>query len=161
MRYFLDTEFIERPGTIDLISIGIVDEDGNEFYAESRETDWSQANPWVLENVKPHLVGPERGFDNWQIAQTVLEFADPASKPEFWGYYADYDWVVFCWLFGTMMQLPNGYPMYCRDIKQRADELGNIRLPKQEGTEHNALADARWNKIAWEFLEDAEQKASF
>src|SRR5690349_17532726 len=35
MRYFLDTEFIERPGTIDLISIGIVSEDRREFYAES------------------------------------------------------------------------------------------------------------------------------
>jgi hypothetical protein len=28
MKYFLDTEFIEQPNTIELISIGIVAEDG-------------------------------------------------------------------------------------------------------------------------------------
>ena len=34
MKYWMDTEFIERPYTIDLISIGLVAEDGREFYAE-------------------------------------------------------------------------------------------------------------------------------
>lgn len=150
MRYWLDTEFIERPGTIDLISIGIVDEDGQEFYAESNEVDWSQASPWVLGNVKPHLTG--QTMTRAEIAKQVLLYAPTVSKPEFWGYYADYDWVVFCWLFGTMMELPKGYPMYCRDIKQWCDSLGNPRLPGQQSTEHNALADAKWNRQAWQFL---------
>jgi hypothetical protein len=35
MRYWIDTEFIERPFAIDLISIGLAAEDGREFYAES------------------------------------------------------------------------------------------------------------------------------
>ena len=52
-----------------------------------------------------------------------------------------------------MMDLPKGFPMYCRDLKQLADSKGNPRLPKQESTEHNALEDARWNKQAYEFLE--------
>jgi hypothetical protein len=150
MRYFLDTEFIERPGTIDLISIGIVCEDGREFYYEAAETDWTRASNWVLTNVHPHLRGTI--LPTQQIAEQVLLFAPPTEKPEFWGYYADYDWVVFCWLFGAMIDLPNGYPMYCRDIKQLCDSLGNPPLPKQDGTEHHALADARWNKQAWEFL---------
>ena len=30
MKYWMDTEFIERPYTIDLISIGLVAEDGRE-----------------------------------------------------------------------------------------------------------------------------------
>ena len=64
----------------------------------------------------------------------------------------DYDWVVFCQLFGTMMDLPKGFPMFCMDIKQLCVEKGNPRLPEQGNGEHNALADARWNKIAWEFL---------
>ena len=42
MKYWMDTEFIERPYTIDLISIGIVAEDGREFYAESNEVDRSE-----------------------------------------------------------------------------------------------------------------------
>ena len=35
MKYWIDTEFIERPCTIDLISIGLVAEDGREFYARA------------------------------------------------------------------------------------------------------------------------------
>ena len=31
---------------------------------------------------------------------------------EFYGYYADYDWVASCWLFGKMIDLPKGFPMY-------------------------------------------------
>jgi hypothetical protein len=40
----------------------------------------------------------------------------------FYGYYSDYDWVAFCSLFGTMMQLPKSFPKYCRDLKQMLDE---------------------------------------
>jgi hypothetical protein len=50
-RYWLDTEFIEDGKTIDLISIGIVCEDGREFYAVNNECHWYRANDWVLENV--------------------------------------------------------------------------------------------------------------
>ncbi len=82
-----------------------------------------------------------------------FELRPGVPKPEFWAYYADYDWVVFCQLFGTMMDLPEGFPMYCRDIKQECDRLGNPELPKQGKGEHNALADARWNKLAWEHLQ--------
>jgi hypothetical protein len=51
MRYWFDTEFIEDGKTIDLISIGIVAEDGRERYWESSEADHSKANDWVRENV--------------------------------------------------------------------------------------------------------------
>ena len=44
------------------------------------------------------------------------------------------------------------YPMYCRDIKQLCDSVGNPKLPEQDRSEHNALNDARWNKIAFDFL---------
>ena len=150
MRYFLDTEFIEYPSTIDLISIGIVAEDGREFYRENAGVDWSRANPWVLENVKPHMEG--NGVSRLAIKFEVLDFIGIDDKPEFWGYYADYDWVVFCWLFGPMIEKPKHFPMYCRDIKQWCDALGNPKLPKQATAEHNALADARHNKVMWEFL---------
>ena len=57
VKYWIDTEFIARPYTIDLISIGLVAEDGGEFYAESSEVDWSRASPWTLENVRSQLEG--------------------------------------------------------------------------------------------------------
>jgi len=109
--------------------------------------------------------------------QVVLGSFIPNKYPEpkFYAYYADYDWVAFCWLFGKMMNLPKGFPMYCRDLKQDYDffnanfierkkqnAVGNIHksinelkdfkdYPKQEN-EHNALDDARWNKKLHEFL---------
>lgn len=180
MRYWLDTEFIEDGVTIDLISIGIVAEDGREFYAISDEFDESKASDWVKDNVLSQL--PPREIESlgeaithpWmsreEMKNRILGFigwdviacnAPDWKKPEFWGYYADYDWVVFCWLFGTMMQLPSGFPMYCRDLKQWCDTLGNPKLPEQGKGEHNALADARWNKQAWEFLSEYEKKAAW
>lgn len=38
-------------------------------------------------------------------------------KPEFYGYYSAYDHVALCWLFGKMINLPNGFPMYTKDLK--------------------------------------------
>lgn len=152
MRYFLDTEFIEDGKTIDLISIGILADDGRTFYAINSECDYSRANQWVKDNVLCHLPGVGgTTMTRAEIKAKIVEFIG-SDKPEFWGYYADYDWVVFCWLFGTMMDLPKGWPMYCRDIKQFCDSLGNPKLPDQADNEHHALADAKWNKMAYEWL---------
>lgn len=158
MKYFLDTEFIESgPGRpIHLISIGIVAEDGREFYAINSDCPLAFANDWVKANVLPHL---NHTKETWlpleEIARQVEKFCRAYGfdgTQEFWAYYADYDWVVFCQMFGTMMNLPNGFPMYCNDIKQWASQLENPKLPPQSTTEHNALNDARWNREAWEYL---------
>lgn len=152
MRYFLDTEFIEEPGHLDLISIGIAAEDGREFYAESAEVDWSRASQWVLDNVKPHLTGET--FARRDIASNIRDFVGNDSAPEFWAYYADYDWVAFCWLFGRMIDLPKAFPCYCRDLKQWMDQLGVKReqLPPDPTDEHHALADAVWTRLAFNQL---------
>lgn len=148
MKIWFDTEFIEDGKTIDLISIGAVREDGAQFYRENINCDFTRASEWVRANVLPHLTGSQMG--RRQLARDLQDFV--GEKPEFWGYYADYDWVVLCQLFGTMMDLPKGWPMYCRDLKQLCDSLGNPKLPEQGKDEHHALGDARWNKLAYEFL---------
>ena len=167
MKYFLDTEFQERCPSIELISLGIVAEDGREFYAEVESIDPSRLDGWVKGNVYEHLwhvKEQELGFSLWAledveygglrsrigIRDAVLDFIDDDESPEFWGYYADYDWVAFCWLFGRMIDLPKGWPMYCRDVKQLADDMGD--WIEQEGSNHNALEDARWTKAAYENL---------
>ena len=73
----MDTEFIARPYSIDLISIGIVAEDGREFYAESSQVDWSKANPWTLENVRPQLDG--KGIRRVEIGYGVRELTGPGT----------------------------------------------------------------------------------
>ena len=152
MKYFLDTEFMEDGNTIDLISIGIVDERGREFYCIRHGFNASKANEWVMENVLKKLENDIPRYSNEQIKDRLFVFLAGDKEPEFWGYYADYDWVVFCQLFGTMMDLPKMFPMYCRDIKQLCDSLGNPKLPEEGKDEHNALADARWNKKTYEYL---------
>lgn len=216
MKYFIDTEFHEskKPvkfmgitlkeiNTIDLISIGIVCQDGREFYAINKDCDikaiWN--DEWLRENVL-RKIHNELYANETQYAKTyhdtVIEFSyagmknlikwhgksipeianrictfiygddcggsgmsaiemamkyeptDETKTPEFYGYYADYDWVVFCWIFGRMIQLPKGFPMYCKDLKQAMDARGldkewkRTHCPDPEG-EHNALVDARWN----------------
>jgi hypothetical protein len=240
MKYFIDTEFIEGPQktffgytkpTIDLISIGIVAEDGREYYAISkdfnlieawRRYDLKEANTaenhsmndirvyWIRENVLKNLFPTEMNFtqfkklinhfgkSNKQIAKEVIEFCNMGSgysdfehpeisnvlrwvkrndkteelikeynitkifdeKPEFYAYYGDYDWVVFCWLFGNMIDLPKEFPKYCKDLQQTFDEKkknvkGRMKdqpgFPINDGI-HNALEDARWNYKLYKFL---------
>lgn len=153
MKYFVDTEFSERGHVypIQLISIGIACQDGRSLYAENYECDWGGCNEWVKANVLPRLNGPRSTIAI--IRDSIRDFVG-GDAPEFWGHYCDYDWVVFCQIFGSMVDLPEGWPMYCNDLKQWAHQLGNPKLPEQKSTEHNALNDARWNLEAWNFLNE-------
>lgn len=175
MRYFYDTEFIEDGHTIDLISIGMIAEDGRTYYAISKAFNPKKASAWVQVNVLAHLpprsvnlsdvsVSPRLKEESraWKYPQDIkedlLRFIGDDPKPEFWGYYADYDHVALCQLFGRMIDLPKSWPMYTRDLKQWCDQLGNPRLPEQDDDEHHALADARWNKEVFQFLSAIESQ---
>lgn len=156
MRIWFDTEFYENGRTIDLISIGMVREDGQTFYAESllAYQDASQSD-WLINNVRPHLIGSSVEMYRSDMREAIIKFV--GENPEFWAYYAGYDWVVLCQLFGTMMDLPRGWPMYCRDLQQEADRLG-LTLPEQTSTEHHALRDAEWTQDAWNWLQAKEHQ---
>lgn len=224
MNYYFDTEFIEgfhkplfgrRRHFIDLISIGIVAENGREYYAISSEFKVRDADDWVRQNVlcpmvtnylRNYVIGGAKmnhpllseeyvhdldksirwiqntiGKSTKQIAaeiqcftaghdfhkfyngypatsetQQLLDLMHRKDPPIFYAYYADYDWVLFCSLFGRMIDLPKGYPMYCRDLKQMLDELGLDDFWKDQNVptsnEHNALDDARWNKRLYDTM---------
>jgi len=167
VKYYIDTEFWERPGQIDIISLGLVAEDGRELYLENAMFDWDMLEAlachpsikisgtpnWLLENVFPRL-GPWTARVGPNEMGTRVRNLIRDDEPEFWGYYADYDWVVFCWLQGRMIDLPKGWPKWCRDLKQLFERHGISRdeLPKQTGDVHNALDDARWMKLAHEHV---------
>ena len=149
MKFWFDTEFYENGHTISLISIGVVAEDGREYYTETGNALYlANTTMWLRENVLPHLTGSELPRET--IARDLIEFMGDA--PEIWAYYADYDWVALCQLHGRMIDLPKGWPMYCRDVKQLCDALGNPKLPPQLSAEHHALTDAQWTREAWQFL---------
>lgn len=153
MRYWFDTEFIEDGKTIDLLSIGIVAENGRTYYAESSDCDYSKASEWVVQNVFPHLRG--NGKPKLQVAEEIIAFV--GEKPEFWAYFADYDWVALCQLYGRMIDLPKGWPMFCLDLKQELYLAGGKPTAKNECA-HDALADAHWNRQVW--LECCQRKES-
>jgi hypothetical protein len=171
MKYFLDCEFQENGPKfpIELISIAMVAEDGREFYAINSEFDWENASDWLKEHVMPQVTfkgeeiigsgaSPRRRWEESrrmpfkQIKQEILAFVGD-DKPEVWGYYSDYDWVVFCQIFGAMINLPKGWPMFCMDLKQLCVERGNPRLPNMPSCiEHHALYDARETKYRYDWL---------
>jgi hypothetical protein len=163
MRYWFDTEFNEDGKTIELISIGIVAEDGRKFYAESGEFNVYRANDFVRENILPVIdidpvyKRPKNGISREQIRDQVNQFIG-VNNPEFWAYYGSYDWVVLCQLFGRMVDLPDHWPMYCNDVKQLELSLGNPQLPDQQTEKHNALNDAIWTKNAWDFLIEKQSR---
>jgi hypothetical protein len=152
-RYFYDCEFIEDGATIELISIAFVDESGErELYLVSTEFDPERAGPWVRRNVLDKLPSPSS--DAWQsremIRERVLQFLTADGRqPELWAWYAAYDHVVLCQLWGTMPQLPRALPRFTRDLRQLWQEAGSPRFPAEPADAHDALADARFNVVRW------------
>lgn len=157
-----DTEFLEDGRTIELISIGMVDNTGHEFYAVNQEAPWDRISqhPWLLDNVVPHL--PRlTGLAASPSNVCAIDFSDPCvrsrtniarlvqdflwSVDELWANYAAYDFVVLAQLFGTLMDRPRGTPMFTHELQQLWETAGKPPKPvKSPLGEHHALHDARY-----------------
>lgn len=152
-KIFFDTEFYEDGERIYPISIGLVTESGMTFYAEYEEFDYSivPINHFVQSNVLPKLSG--KTLPREEIAKAIKTFA--GIQPEFWAYYASYDWIVLCQTFGTMMDLPEHFPMFVRDLKVLLDDckLNPHSLVEKPTNIHNALDDAAWNRSIYQELQ--------
>lgn len=148
VRFFYDTEFIENGATIDLVSIGIVAEDGREYYAVSTEFDSTSANDWVRANVLNKL--PRRDDPVWKtravIRSEVYRFLTyDGTRPELWAWVGAYDHIVFAQLWGDMRGLPRQMPRFTRELKQYWEMAGRPQLPGAPNGVHDALVDARHN----------------
>lgn len=155
-RYFYDCEFIEDGRLIDLVSIGVVDERGREYYAVSTEFDDSRAVPWVRRNVLDKLPSP--GDKVWRSRERIRDelhsfLMEPLrsgqdDSMELWAWYAAYDHVALAQLWGSMPALPREIPRFTKDLRQLWDDLGQPALPGAVGR-HDALVDARHNLARW------------
>jgi hypothetical protein len=167
MRVFYDTEFLERgpEHPIELISIGMVAEDGRELYAVNADLpeECVRTHDWLSEHVWPHLplaepdaaardgsasrldLGHPDVRPRARIARLVAEFLERTPEPELWAWYGAYDHVVLTQLWRTMVETPDHVPKWTNDLRQEARRLGDPVLPRQPGGEHHALADARHN----------------
>jgi hypothetical protein len=157
VRYFYDCEFIEDGSTIDLVSIGVVGEDGREFYAVSTGFDPSRAIDWVRRNVLDKLPSPSDPAwrSRERIREDLLAFlTEPGDGIELWAWMSAYDHVVLCQLWGAMPALPRPLPRFTRELRQRWEDAGRPPLPSPPQDAHDALADARHNLARWHTIEE-------
>jgi hypothetical protein len=167
MRVTYDWEFLEDGERIYPISIGMVAEDGREYYAICQEMPLGpiSQSPWLMKNVIPSLPVRTGHSDPWdrehpdfihvkpreQIRQEVLRFIMETPSPSLWAWFSAYDHVALAQLFGRMVDMPIGVPQRTNDIAQEWERLGYPVLPEQTIGNHNALQDARFNivRILW------------
>lgn len=155
MRFFYDTEFIEDGTRIDLVSVGVVDEAGREYYAVSTEFDPRPAIPWVRANVLAKLPSP--ADPAWRSRARIRDdlaafFATPGDPVELWAWIAAYDHVALVQLWGDMRRLPRAVPRFTHELKQRWEDVGCPPLPEPPADAHDALADARHNLARWRVM---------
>lgn len=154
LKYFLDTEFWDDGARVWPISIGIVSEDGREYYAECNEgTGAARQAEWIREHVTPHLMAPTAAKLNGHIANDIRLFVGNRAA-EFWAYWASYDWVVLCQIMGGLLKLPPNVSPWVRDLAWLDPSLERIRALKIPNPKpHHALYDARelceqYNRLA-------------
>lgn len=146
MNLYFDTEFTGLvPGTT-LISLGIVSETGDKFYAEFTDYDKSKVTPWIEENVLSHTVlknkdldgridctGKHPLFDYTTIGDTEfikemllkwLEFENPNNKRvQFVSDVCHYDFYLLQnQVFGGAFEMPEYINPVCYDICQDINE---------------------------------------
>jgi hypothetical protein len=164
VRFFYDTEFIEDGTTIDLVSIGVVDERGREFYAVSTEFNPTKAGPWVRDHVLDKLPSPAdpAWCDRATIRTNLLRFLQrDRERVELWAWFAAYDHVALAQLWGDMPALPRELPRFTRELRQRWEDVGKPALPPPPSDAHDALADARHNLVRWRVIEAERVKRGF
>lgn len=162
--HFYDTEFIDHGARLplDLISLGIVSETGAEYYAVSSEFDQDAAlaSDFHVAYVLPHLpsitvngkwtldLRSELVKSRAQIATEVWDFLTnyQTESPRLWAWYDAHDFLALTQLWGPLHALPDLLPMNGLDLKQEYDRQGMAEKPPTDASEHNALADARWNR---------------
>ncbi len=137
---------------------------------------YGKSNKQIAEEIREFVYNEEDILYNHQDCK-INHIGEVKSKIEFYGYYSAFDYVAFSWLFGRMIDLPNGFPMIIYDLKQLEDDIYNnkkeeilkeakekdmklcflnslsehLDYPKQTN-EHNSLSDAKFNKRLHEFL---------
>ena len=123
-KIFINLEFTELSMASQFLSIGIVTEDGNEFYAENNYYNKDSISDWVEENViknfkfndsKESREYHEKNHNLYMkntpavIADELVNWLNIYRKDdeiEVWSDCLAFDWALFINLFGTAFDLP-------------------------------------------------------
>lgn len=179
-RLFFDCEFIDCGHHIELLSIGIVRDDGQTYYAEPAEADFTQASPWVKQHVMRSMLRCQPGEDinpaEWeatvtpraQIAAEIESFAGPG--PRWYAYVDHYDWICLSQLYGPLVDRPAHWPWGSINLATLAEQVGidpedpeemmpgEVELAAEHGLilpegAHHALAGAWWDQLLWKRIQ--------
>lgn len=179
-KLFLDTEFTGLHQNTTLISIGIVSESGETFYAELTDYDKYQVDSWLDKNVIANLNHPKGDVSDCIVTDTrpmdmlvygtteevkiyLMKWLSQFEKVEIWSDCLSYDWVLFNQLFGHAFNIPKNVYYIPFDIATLMKVKGidpDISREKfgcgevySEMPKHNALWDARVIKMCYDKLQ--------
>jgi len=144
IRLYLDLEFTGLHQRTTPISLALVCEHGQRFYAEFTDYDRAQVTPWIKEHVIDHLTlghYPDNGLENVPpncqvrgdrayVSKWLTEFItnqsghDGDGTLEIWADVPHYDWVLFCELFGGAFSIPKCIHYQCLDLATLLQENG-------------------------------------
>ena len=144
-KIFFDTEFTGLHQNTTLVSLALVSETGEEFYAELTDYDKNQVDDWLVENViaklflkdtnqlrdlnKMHIKGNKSEIKSalliWleQFGIEKNEKKEIIPSLQIWADVPHYDWVLFCELFGGARSIP-------KQIHFKALDLSTLMLEK-------------------------------
>lgn len=167
---YLDCEFLPADPTTDgLVSIGMTDHAGVDYYAVNADMDADAllCAPWMMQNVWPYLPtvsdasavgdGLSLAYGHEDV-QSVADIRDGVVR-----YFTDTDATetrLFAWFGGQdicrlhslwdndWQVMPDQIPRWFTEIEALIVDASHPErpaLPVQDGGEHHALADARYN----------------
>jgi len=157
MEIFFDTEFTGLQQDTDLLSIGIVDENGKEFYAELNDYRQDKIDDWLRDNVIANLT-KENVVDSKELKLQLDEYFLAYDNVEIWSDCLSYDWVLFNQIWGHAFNIPKNICYIPFDIctlfkvKGIDPDVNREEFAGIEGKKHNALHDARVIKACYEKL---------
>ena len=143
-KIFIDTEFTGIE-TMDLISIGLVSEDGREFYAERDDFDVGICNQFVRSNVLPILRAP--GAAVMSLADLKVAVAAWLATFESEGATIFFDHMIDWALLWELYDKKTPEWLGSRNIKANLDLIARENFFTTTGLiQHHALHDARANR---------------
>lgn len=179
-KVFYDSEFTGLHQNTTLISIGLVADTGEIFYAEFTDYDKSQVDDWIKENVIKHTLwlnkerycniksgllmpdktSSERYLGNTKfITNKLTKWLAQFRQIEFWSDCLAYDWMLFCQLFGHAFSIPKNIYYIPFDlstvfrIKGIDPDINRLEFSELKNVKnHNALDDALIIKACYEKL---------
>ena len=180
-KLFFDTEFTGLHKEAELISIGIVDNEDNTFYAEINDFNMGAIanNPWIIDNVIANLIFNDefevvneesksismKGTKS-QVSNQLLKWIGD-RRVEFVSDCNSYDHVLLVDLLTggrSALEVPNNISPYCHDINQdiaryyKVDNKKAFNMNREEladtkaDAKHNALKDAIDIKNIYEMI---------